>query len=414
MTSLMLEDSNLPENVIESMSVVMTSARLLLTLINNMLDVRKCDSAMMDEFQLSPLRLSQALSSAVDFCKPFAGITGVGLSVANFADLKQLHVKSNGLRFQQVMINLISNAIKYSPTGSSVAISVKEMTLSEAEGLAARALARGLERNEANPNFPGSTRVAVVSVTDYGAGIPEEKRSHMFGRFAQLDTKPTNFIGGESQGQPSGTGLGLNLCLKFVQRMQGNIWVENNTDCGSTFSFYLQIAEATRERKSTATAKSIRSSSPTAVTEATSADRFHVLVVDDTIINLKVLERILKRIGVGKVTCASSARKGLEELEKDHYNLVFTDLQMPEMGGIDLTKIIIGKDRKQPVPPMVVGLTAEVSDSVDAQCKAVGMAHVLHKPITATQMQEFFDSMAGKASVLCAMERVATSPPLEA
>ena len=137
--------------------------------------------------------------------------------------------------------------------------------------------------------------------------------------------------------------------------------------------------------------------SPTTILDSQVAHRFRVLVVDDTIINLKVLERmLLTRIGVGKVCVASSGKKGLEEIEQDDtFNLIFTDIQMPEMDGIEFAKQVLENySRKGKTPPVIIGLTAEVSESVEVRCLGAGMAEMLHKPITASQLQNFFDTAA--------------------
>jgi two-component system, sensor histidine kinase len=403
MTSLLLDDGELPDNVKDSMTVVMTSARLLLTLINNMLDVRKCDNLMMDEFPLRPLNLSPALATAVDFCKPFAGISGVKLEFDESSDQSEIHVQSNALRFQQILINLTSNAIKYSEDGSSVEISVKTMSLRKAKIKAAEALTCGSSETVTDGNLSGSSQVAVVSIRDWGPGINEDQASKVFGKFTQLDTAPTNTIGGVEGGQPSGTGLGLNLCLKFVQRMHGNIWVENNSDKGTTFSFYLPVVSSVsntsqRKLKRGSTTAEKRIMDKKFEQEIASATKeWKVLIVDDTVINLKVFSRILQRVGVGLVDTASSGPKALELMKHNDFNLIFTDLQMPEMTGMELTKLILPEGKDAPDSPIVIGLTAEVSESVDAQCRSVGMSDVLHKPITAEQMVEFFRSIASRS-----------------
>ncbi|CAB9511876.1 Hybrid signal transduction histidine kinase K [Seminavis robusta] len=394
MTSMMLEESRLTESTAESLTVVMTSARLLLTLINNMLDVRKCDCAMMDEFVLNPLLLESALTSAIDFCRPFAGISGVNLTLKLQDDQSLLRVLSNELRFQQVMINLISNAIKYSQAGASVTVHVGVSTVQQAEETAKNSLTSGSPQEEF-ASMPVSQResikVTIVHVSDSGAGIPEEQRGKMFGRFSQLKTSPTNMIGGSEAGQPSGTGLGLNLCLKFVKKMNGTVWVNNNPDRGSTFSFYLPVA---LNDVALATPLDHLPKQPVSPKSQGSFDEtmFQVLVVDDTIINLKVLERMLRRVGVGKVKTASSGEKALELLESENFNLVFTDLQMPHMDGIELTHEIFAR-YKENTRPIVVGLTAEVSESADQKCSDAGMIETLHKPITASQMKDFFDHL---------------------
>ena len=209
MSSLLLEDQTLPEQAYYSLNVVMTSANLLLTLINNILDVRKIDNRMMDAFQLGPLNLSKALVHSVDFCKPYASITGVNLRI-DTNGLSKIHVTSNDLRFQQIMINLISNAIKYSPAGTTVSVSAQVMSFQEAEDIAFSALASG---SSPQPDRSNNTnrRVAVISVSDEGAGVPQDDESvtHIFEKFSQLSIHPQTAIGGKNKNhhaQPTGTG----------------------------------------------------------------------------------------------------------------------------------------------------------------------------------------------------------------
>lgn len=404
MASMLLDDPSLTKPTYEPLQVILTSARLLLTLINNLLDVRKCESAMMDEFNLSRMPLQKALAAATDFCKPFAGISGVDLSLRpNHKDLKGLCVLSNELRFQQVMINLISNAIKYSE-GADVTIDVETSTVQEAEDTAAKSLAAGSPQDAFNgwsKTQRDATRVAIVHVRDCGAGIPPDQRDIVFGKFSQLKSSPTISIGGgKAHGQPSGTGLGLSLCLTFVKKMNGNIWANNNADKGSTFSFYMPMApeeDSLSESSPSASTDEINNDKPVSPQSVTNSkafgvNMFQVLVVDDTIINLKVLERMLVRIGVGKVKTASSGKDALQILCEESFNLVITDLQMPHMDGIELTSEILTRFEGRQVP-VIVGLTAEVSESVDQKCNDAGMVQVLHKPITSTEMEAFFDSM---------------------
>ena len=175
--------------------------------------------------------------------------------------------------------------------------------------------------------------------------------------------------------------------------MNGNIWVNNNENGpGATFSFYLAVHESFKPVQPNKLVAQRHPVSPTMVTQSKTFFPSRVLVVDDTIINLKVLERMLLRLGVGKVTCASSGKAGLAEMERDHFDLILTDLQMPEMDGIEFTKIILEEARKNHrTPPIIVGVTAGVSNSTEQRCLEAGMVRVLHKPITCSQMQDFFE-----------------------
>lgn len=414
MASLILDDR---ESTIadckDAMSMVMVSSRLLLTLINNLLDLRKCDAEMMNEFQLGPLPLSSSLMDAANFCRPFASLNNVRLTLAcDFDDLDGsiVKVQSNALRFQQVVVNLVSNAIKYSRAGGTVKLATKVMTLREAEAQISRALAVGVSTEKyAESVGQHQDQVAVISVIDAGPGIPESMAKRVFSKFSQASAAVAghpNVIGGQSIAQPTGTGLGLNLCMKFVQRMKGNIWASNAPDGGACFSFYLPmmsngglspaapglaistrsgcVAESEPDNLDQYPQHRLPSSLP-------SLSRWKILVVDDTLINLKVFDRMLRRIGVGRVKTVDSGRKALEALATEDFDMVITDIQMPEMTGLELSEHI--QDLSLSIQPILVGLTADTSDSLQDHCSKVGISHVMHKPITAGQIRTFFDQV---------------------
>jgi signal transduction histidine kinase len=196
-TSMLLDDPTLSVDAQESLTVVMTSSFLLLTLINNLLDVRKCDADMMDEFQLDEVSMRSALADAVDFCKPFAIISNVDLKV-NLDGAGGVYAESNFLRFQQIMINLISNAIKYTAKGSAVSVGVEVMTLARAKADIKHSMAAGSHQSYWDGRPWNQIKVAVISVSDSGAGIARDGADSLFGKFSQLDSSPTNKLGDQS------------------------------------------------------------------------------------------------------------------------------------------------------------------------------------------------------------------------
>ena len=251
-------------------------------------------------------------------------------------------------------------------------------------------------------------KVLVASVSDIGKGIDERQKSLMFKNFSQL----------EESKKAAGTGLGLNLCLKFIHRMKGNIWAANNNSKaddidengspGACFSFYLPLFEADDEDATAASQQeesSLQARIKMSATTPVFSDwkgllasfrhdrsQLRVLVVDDLLINLKVLDRMLIRVGVGTIRLAGSGEMALEILAEEDYDLVISDIQMPGgISGTELCEAILGGDLGK--KPVVVGLTADVSLGLDRRCAASGMACVLHKPITTEQLQDFFNKM---------------------
>ena len=426
-TSLMLEQQNFERNTaeltstsfskdnIESLGLIMASSSLLLNLINNLLDVKKATANMMDEFLLAPLLASEPIRDAIDFCNPLASISNVNIEMDCCGKTAEVFVNANALRLQQVLINMISNAIKYTDQGTTIRVSTRPSTV----GKTIEALQDSIaccsswdDQESFLSESPDDTPILVFSVCDSGPGIEMDQARHLFQRYMRLSKEPTRTLGSKTVGQPSGTGLGLNLCQMFIQRMRGSIWVDNNAGRGSTFSFCLplvrkeltQIASILAPSVGLQTSPKKRRCSPVLpISTMLDYRDLRVLVVDDTLINRKVLDRMLKKIGVSHISTAESGEDALDELytSGNHYDLVVTDLQMPGMSGVELTEAIFQKqqaleEQEGPQPIVVVGLTADTSPGVAEKCALSGMSDLLYKPITLVEIQDYFSTKIGK------------------
>lgn len=332
-TSMLLDGQKLDKEVEESLSLVMVSSRLLLTLINNMLDVRKCEANMMSEFEPVSTELFQPMQDSINFCRPLAAVLNVKLDLIP-THMSKVFVASDALRLQQVLINLISNSIKHSSPGCRITVSSTISTLAAAEKSIDDSLQAGPHQDSWDDEYvlqKEKMKVVTISVSDTGNGIDVTQADRLFQRFSQLNDHCTIKIGGNEV--PSGTGLGLNLCLKFVQRMKGNIWASNNPDgIGACFSFYLPLLleeDYNLESPNSSIPKELLQKSIKSSVVSTMAQARRVLLVDDTLINLKVLQRMLKQIGVELTVFVDSAMKALQVLEADRFDIVITDIQMP-------------------------------------------------------------------------------------
>eukprot|EP00531_Pseudo-nitzschia_arenysensis_P000763 CAMPEP_0116129738 /NCGR_PEP_ID=MMETSP0329-20121206/8077_1 /TAXON_ID=697910 /ORGANISM="Pseudo-nitzschia arenysensis, Strain B593" /LENGTH=952 /DNA_ID=CAMNT_0003624011 /DNA_START=74 /DNA_END=2932 /DNA_ORIENTATION=- len=414
-TSLMLEQteyseqqmsSNIANDNADSLGLIMASSRLLLNLINNLLDVKKANANMMDEFLLAPLLATDPIRDAIDFCNPLASISNVNISIECCDGTQQAFVNANALRLQQVLINMISNAIKYTDQGTDITIRTRPSTVKNTKLTLRKAIA-----SYSDDELPDNTPVLIFSVTDSGPGIAMNQARRLFQRFARL-SQPSRTLGGNKIGQPSGTGLGLNLCHMFVTRMRGWIWAENNAGRGSTFSFCLPLVEEPMENPALSVSTG-RELQRTPMTKRASLRgeffplagqdyrELRILVVDDTLINRKVLDRMLKKIGIKQVSTVESGKDALEELLSSGkaYDLVITDLQMPEMSGTELTEAILLKQEKTSSAEdrlVIIGLTADTSPDVAEKCATSGMSDVLYKPITLVEIKDFFQTKLGK------------------
>jgi len=426
-TGMLLQQKHDADKVlVESLKLIMASSGLLLNLINNLLDVKKVNSEMMDDFPMSPVIATSAIRDTIDFCQPLASISGVSV-VPEYGEDRgfDYNVVSNPLRLQQVLINLVSNAIKYTSEQSKIKITIQPTIMTEVELQMKGSLAssrdcssKKIDGNAVKDPLHSSTPVLVFSISDCGPGIAPHQADRLFRRFARLDSKPSRALGGSNKvGQPSGTGLGLNLCQLFLQRMNGEIWAINNSNGkGSTFSFFLPLAADSIINPQIAAPLSVSKRRPSFEDLELSTTQLKVLLVDDVLINRKVIGRMVKLLGVSDIVTADSGESALIELsENGPYDLVITDLQMPGISGTELCEAIMsGKTCPMNQLPVVVGLTADTSSKVAENCRASGMSNVLYKPISVIEMREFFETSVmllrpgvwftgrGKSTVLCA------------
>lgn len=267
-------------------------------------------------------------------------------------------------------MNLLSNAIKYG-SGSSVHVSVRQCSLADAAIEAQNAGASDLKFIDSNLvdwSKYGDQIVTVVSVQDHGRGIPAGEWGSLFGEFVQLklsqeiDRKYAS-SGAKTIGQTSGSGLGLSLVLKFVTRMNGHVWATNSNTGGAIFSFCFPEGEEVKVNQLDDVSQ--QSSRRDLALAREDIEWLQVMVVDDSckyrstmwmlsgnasfsllhislpVINLKVLKRMLNRLGVKSVQTFSDGSQAMDYLRKSNDprylpHLILSDLQMPVMTGFEL------------------------------------------------------------------------------
>ena len=227
----------------------------------------------MEEFPLTLLPASEPIRDAIGFCLPLASISNVRITAdygsKGTPSTEHAVVRSNALRLEQVLINLISNSIKYTNSDgeseSVINVSLRTTTVEDVNWRMKRALAssrqsepseRMLEEQKRSGTIndenakqndrwaakKSDEKILLFGVSDCGPGIDKAQANRLFRRFGRLDNKPKRTLGGNKVGQPSGTGLGLHLCQLFVQRMDGQIWASNNQNApGATFFFCLPL-----------------------------------------------------------------------------------------------------------------------------------------------------------------------------
>jgi CheY-like chemotaxis protein/HPt (histidine-containing phosphotransfer) domain-containing protein len=331
-------DTELTSTQRDYLDMVKHSADELLQLINQLLDFAKIEAGKLT-LEATPIALRQVIERTTRPLATRASMKKLALTCDISPDLPA-YVIGDGMRLRQVIINLVENAIKFTPTGT---VQLK-----------------------AEPCALGDADVGVwFSVIDSGIGIPKEKQELIFGAFAQADSSTTREYGG--------TGLGLAISSQLVGLMGGRIWVESNPGSGSAFHFAVPFGAAAEQ-------PSVAPREPKTVASV-SVVSLRVLVVDDNAVNRAVAAGMIEQQG-HVVTLAANGREAVAAARGQRFDLILMDLQMPELDGLAATARIreaeSGLGRRTPI----VAMTARAAADDRARCLAGGMDDYVSKPVT--------------------------------
>jgi len=337
MTSLLLL-SELTQSQRDYVNVIENSGESLMTIINEILDFSKIESGRM-ELEESSFNLRLCIEDVLDLIGPKA--LEKHLDIIYFIDPNvNQYIYGDGFRLRQIIVNLMSNAIKFTDTGD-ILIYIS--------------LASKEEDNI----------VLEFSVKDTGIGIPANKINLLFTPFTQVDASTTRKYGG--------TGLGLAITSSLVKLMNGKIWVISEEGIGSDFHFTIQTRISTPSEENNQVYKSLQS-----------LPGKSVLIVDDNATNRKILTLQCEYWGI-KATALESGEEALKILENQHYDIGIIDMQMPHMDGIMLAREIRKKITKDKLP--LVMLTS-VGFNTEADELRKLFSFYVNKPVKHSQLAE--------------------------
>ncbi|MBP1851345.1 ATP-binding protein [Rhizobium halophytocola] len=344
----LLQLSDLPEEASENVRTIRSSGEALLEVINEILDYSKIEHGNLDlEERIVDIR--QLATDTVGIMRVRAAEQHSAIVLDIPDNLQAACFRSDPTRLRQVLLNLLSNAAKFTSNGT-VTLRLRE--------------------------FYRDTHLMLrVEVEDTGIGIDQAGIAKLFKPFSQVDASISRRYGG--------TGLGLTICKQIVGKLGGELGVSSTVGVGSIFWFELAVTPADlAEPDLRAKVCELRTELPT----------LRILLVEDNLVNQRVATGFLKRLGQ-HVTVAEHGQHALEILATESFDVIFMDMQMPVMDGIEATRQIVERGGAAARTP-IIAMTANASDDDRQRCLEAGMVGFESKPMT---MQRLGAVIAGLA-----------------
>jgi PAS domain S-box-containing protein len=317
---------------------IVTGGQSLLAVVNDILDFSKLEAGQV-VLDPQPFDPAEALAGVVDLVADQAAYKGLDLNVRVEGVLPSL-VEADASRLRQILLNLLTNAIKFTSEGGIIVTTSYEV---------------------------GSSRLR-VSVADTGVGIVADKLDRLFERFSQVDSSVSRHHGG--------TGLGLAICKSLVSLMGGEIGVESTEGVGSIFAFTIAApVAAARQMEAAAEADQLAA-----------LRTGKILVVDDLSENRELVRTLLEAVG-HTITEAAGGAEAVKAASATRFDLILMDLQMPGIDGVAATRAIRGTAPLNRDTP-ILALSANVLAEQVAQCHAAGMDDHIAKPIKVRDLLE--------------------------
>lgn len=342
--STLLGYTELNEEQREFVDTIQHSGQNLLTIINEILDFSKIEAGKMG-IETAKFDLQKMVKTSVNLASHRASTKGNILSYTCSDQIPAMVFGDEG-RITQVLNNLIGNALKFTKNGEVTV----ELACQPSEK-------------------PDHTQVR-FTIKDTGIGIDPQRIESLFEPFTQADSSTTRKFGG--------TGLGLAICKKLVELMGGSLWVESELNQGSTFSFTLDL-KSIGVQEGEETTKAPEPPNGLLSTEFP----LNIMVAEDNFINQKLAVYVFEHLGYD-VFLAKNGKEAYDACKKDHFDLIFMDLHMPELDGISATKAILSDLNN---PPSIVALTANVVGESQKECIEAGMCDFVHKPFKISDLE---------------------------
>lgn len=329
------------------LNIVKTSTKVLLSILNDILDYSKIEAGKM-RLELEPVNVRRMVTEVIELFEVGARQKGIEIHAMIDPRIPEL-VNGDMIRLRQIVSNLVGNAIKFTNIGS-VRINVGSKSGSK------------------------NKLILLFSVEDTGIGISEEDQKHLFERFSQLDASHHKKYGG--------TGLGLVICKRLIEMMDGELWVESVPGKGSAFKFTVTLEPCVT------VTKHVQEEVPNQFAVELEKQNKLVLLVEDDEISRTLGKILIEKMGY-KIILASDGIEALNAHKHHHFDLILMDVNMPNMDGLTATRTIreiefsAGNNHRTPI----IAMTAFAVKGDREKCLLAGMDDYISKPIDLTELQ---------------------------
>ncbi len=363
MTELLIDDKDLNVRQREYLAAIRASGQVLLSLIEDILDLSRIESNKL-EIEKIPVDLPDLLRDIQILFQTMAQEKGLTL-IVELADDVPPTCQSDPIRIRQILVNLVSNALKFTARGS-VLISVT---------VAARTKA-------------GQPDTLRFCVEDTGIGVNQEDRGRLFQIFSQVDASTVRHYGG--------SGLGLAICKRLAELLGGEIGVESTVGVGSKFFFTIPYVSAPAPMESTDTQSFLLAERRRALSKSEIDPHFaddhplRILVAEDNMVNQKVILQILDRLGY-RAEAVADGEAVLQQIDQTPFDVVLMDVHMPVMDGYEATRRLRERGLNGHTP-QIIALTAAAMYEDYKRCLECGMDDYVSKPVRIADLKRVLET----------------------
>ncbi|MCC5935647.1 MAG: response regulator [Lunatimonas sp.] len=338
----LLKQTEMSKEQEKLVSIISDSGEALLAIVNDILDYSKIEAGKLELNQVS-FDVRRELAKVVNMFTGLAGTKSIHIAMEVADSIPEI-IETDREKLNQILLNIIGNAVKYSFKGGEIHVSVwGERLFSE-------------------------TLIIHVKVKDSGIGIPKEKIPFLTTPFTQVEEYQTNEF--------KGTGLGLAIANRLIELMGGVLQIESEVGVGSIFTF--NVMAKIEKRASIPVDLEIAEQAMPDLTMIADQFPLKIMIVEDNEINLQFMKMLMNQMGY-TITSAPNGLKAVKQFEETHFDLIFMDIQMPGMNGLEATKVI--RSQASGSHPHIVGLSANVFQSDIDQALDAGMSSYLTKPV---------------------------------